>query len=413
MTVVGRPIHFSKILFLAPLWKRCGIVLLYSGIVLLPICLSCSSITGPEVAQDVIFDLAPDHYRVIGYHPSWMQDSWKSYDYNVLDQILFFDLSLNRDGTIKDRNGWPDRWEGLIDLAESNDVTLIPTLSILDSDTFLRLFEHPDHVAALRETLVNLVQETTVHGLHLDFEMYDPSTSYIRRAFTRFIHDLRSDLTGVQPELVLSLFALAFDEYDVYDEAALSEYLDFFIVQGYDLHWINDTQAGPIAPLDGWDRKNWNSIVQRFATLGIPKKKLVMGVPYYGYEWPTESEEIGSKTRGPGIITTFAPLISPDAPISAAERVEAFGNRRDVDSGSPYYVFRDSTGWYQGWYEDAESLSAKYDFVKQQSLGGIAIFPLGYGDETLAEAIRDAFWSASKWKFTDVHVSAFSGNESD
>jgi spore germination protein YaaH len=68
-----------------------------------------------------------------------------------------------------------------------------------------------------------------------------------------------------------------------------------------------------------------------------------------------------------------------------------WGLLRDPVSGSPYYVYADATGWRQGWFEDAQSLRAKYAFVREQGLGGVAIFPLAYGDEPLWNDLRDAF----------------------
>ncbi len=60
-------------------------------------------------------------------------------------------------------------------------------------------------------------------------------------------------------------------------------------------------------------------------------------------------------------------------------------------SGTPYYAFQDELGWRQGWFEDAESLRAKYRFVRERGLGGVAIFPLAYGDAALWTDLRAAF----------------------
>jgi spore germination protein YaaH len=75
----------------------------------------------------------------------------------------------------------------------------------------------------------------------------------------------------------------------------------------------------------------------------------------------------------------------------AHERADRYGLRRDPESGTPYYAFEDSTGWRQGWFEDAESLGAKYSFVRARGLGGVVIFPLAYGDEELWADLREAF----------------------
>lgn len=336
-------------------------------------------------------------FWVAGYHPWWLKDAWQAYDLSTLGKILFFDLSVGADGTLSKRNGWPGAWAPMVARMHEQGLAVVPTVSILDTPTFQNLFSEPAHTQALRRALVGLVAETSVDGVHLDFEVFDGVTPYVRRAFVSFVRDLRADLDAERPGLYLSVFTLALDEHDAYDEGALAEHVDYLVVQGYDFHWSGDSQAGPVAPLSGWGRKNWQSVVDRYLSLQVPRGKIVMSVPYYGYEWPTTSDAPGAATRGPGTFTTYAPLpVGQDAGLlaSAREQAAAHGLRRDPASQSPYYAYRDSSGWRQGWYEDAVSLRAKYDFVKRQQLGGVAIFPVGYGDAELDAVLRDAFGTA-------------------
>ena len=156
----------------------------------------------------------------------------------------------------------------------------------------------------------------------------------------------------------------------------------------------NGTSAGPVAPLTGWAGADWQAIVARYTALGIPRERLVMTVPYFGYEWPTDTEHPGAVTRGPGQAITYAPVDEAYLPwirIAAEARTAAYGLRRDAASGSPYYAYRGADGWYQGWFEDALSLQAKYAFIRQAGLGGVAVFPLGYADGRLDAVLRDAF----------------------
>ena len=64
---------------------------------------------------------------------------------------------------------------------------------------------------------------------------------------------------------------------------------------------------------------------------------------------------------------------------------------RDGESRSPWYRYQTAEGWRQGWYEDAESLREKYEFARVRGVGGIALFPLAYGDEEIWEGLRAAF----------------------
>jgi spore germination protein YaaH len=133
-------------------------------------------------------------------------------------------------------------------------------------------------------------------------------------------------------------------------------------------------------------------VLDRFLTLGVPARKIVMAVPLYGYQWPVTSDEPGASTRGVGVEIPLAPRadVVPEMPRAFTEAAR-HGARRDPASGSPYYAFQDSTGWQQGWFEDAESLRAKYAFVREHGLGGVALFPLAYGDPSLWPDLGEAF----------------------
>src|SRR5690606_33050006 len=126
-------------------------------------------------------------YWVLGYHPWWMQDAWQAYDLSVVGKILFFDVAVRDDGTFEERNGWPQAWGAMAARAHAADAAVVPTVSILDTGTFVDLFGDPAHTYALRQNLVALVDEAGADGLHLDFEVFDPVSPYVRRAFTSFV----------------------------------------------------------------------------------------------------------------------------------------------------------------------------------------------------------------------------------
>lgn len=333
-------------------------------------------------------------FWTMGYHPWWLGSAWTEYELSTLNKVMFFDLSAGADGTIVSRNGWPGDWRQLKRAVQQAGGYVLPTVSVFDAAVFTSIFSSGDKADVLREELLNVIDEAAVDGLHIDFEIFERVPRSARQGFVSFMRELRAGMDARERRLFLTAFTLALNSHDVYDEAALSEYLDYFVVQGYDFHWIEGDRAGPISPLRGWGTQNWQTVLDRYLKLGIPRSQIVMSVPYYGFEWPTETDVPGSRTRGPGIFTTYAPLpasITSNPPPSAREQAARFGIRRDSQSGSPYYVFEDSTGWYQGWFEDAESLRAKYEFVTQEGLGGVAIWPLGYGDESLAHVLREIF----------------------
>lgn len=332
--------------------------------------------------------VSPLAMESMAYHPWWMQHAWTTYDWSLIDVVFFFDLPVSHAGTLEDRRGWPHAWVDMISAAQSADTPIHMTVSILEADVFRSVFSTPAFIHSLEESLMDLAASGSLSGLHLDVELFEPVTAQQREAFTAFVQRLGDRLRASRPGFQVSIFLTAGDPADAYDEATLASAVDFVVVQAYDLHWLTGDTAGPVAPLSGWGNRNWQSILQRMDAEGVPRSKMLFSIPYYGYEWPTETGQIGSRTRGSGRLTTYAPTLAGIP--SARDQAVRNGLERDTASGSPWYAVEDSTGWTQGWFEDATSLSLKYTFVQQEGLRGVAIFPYAYGDEILEAALRDA-----------------------
>lgn len=331
-------------------------------------------------------------YVVAGYHPYWLQDAWRQYDRSLYDEVYFFSVEVDSTGRFADRHGWPDRWFTMQrDLAGSG-VRVTPVVTLFSQSAFERLFSSEESSDILLENLISLVRDSPLSGgLQLDFEVYQPVPAAVRTNFTQFVEELRRAMDGVRPNLLLSLYVLAYDQSDVFDEVALASQADYLVVQGYDLHGRTEGKTGPVAALEGWGNRNWSTIVDRFTDLGVPAAKIVMSVPYFGYEWPAVSAEPGARTTGRGSSISYAAVdtsMIPGGIGSAMEAAREHGLERDAVSGSPYYAYQDSTGWRQGWFEDPESLERKYRFVVERGLRGVAVFPPAYGTEELNAPLR-------------------------
>ena len=349
----------------------------------------CAAGPGPRVAMPTNVDRP----FVAGYHVYWAEDAWTDYPMDALDELFFFELEVGADGWILDPHGWPAEWRGMVETAAEAGVQVVPTVSMHDPEAFTALFRDASRVDVLVETLMDLLAGTpTLSGLHLDVEVFQRVSLEARDGYTAFVAQLADRMRALHPRLSLSVFVLAFDDDDVYNERALGQIADFIVVQGYDYHSMGSATAGPVAAVRGWDRLSWEGVLRRFDAFGVPRRKILMSVPLYGYEWPVASEEPGAETLAPGVPVPYtAPAaVLPEAP-RALERVEEHGLRRDPVSGSPYYVFRTDGMWVQGWFEDDESLRLKYAFVRENGLGGIALFPLAYGTEELWEEMREVF----------------------
>lgn len=329
-------------------------------------------------------------FQVFGYHAWWMRDTWRTYDFGSLDKLMYFELRATGDGSFIETNGWPGEGTSLRSEARRAGTMVVPTVAVLDETSFTTLFGSPANMRRLLDNTMKAVLEAQADGVHLNFEMFAPVSRNVRGNITRFVQDLRAALDRQRPGAEITVFTPGFDYPDVYDEGALARVADFLVVQGYDMHWSTGPSSGPLSPLRGWDGVNWESILKRYLDLGVPREKIVMTIPFYGYEWPTVSDQPGAPTRGMAKTITYAPVSANYLPliqVNALDRVGRHGVRRDPVSQSPYYVYKGTDGWYQGWYEDTKSLQSKYEFIRREKLAGIAIFLLGYDGGQLMRSL--------------------------
>jgi hypothetical protein len=118
---------------------------------------------------------------------------------------------------------------------------------------------------------------------------------------------------------------------------------------------------------------------------GNDRDKIILGLPYYGYEWPTTSGSAGASTTGSGDAKFYSEAIA---------LAESYGPLWNDESQTPWYRYQDgNNNWHQGWYDDSLSLSLKYELAIDEDLLGIGIWALGYDgtEPELWGALEDHF----------------------
>jgi hypothetical protein len=270
-------------------------------------------------------------------------------------------------------------------------------LGLFDARVFDRVFSSETARARLLRQIEALLASTRADGVHLDMEIFEPPSAEAVSGAQRFVQALSERLKQGPVPRRLSVFLVMGAEVDIYGPATL-DLFDRVVLQGYDAHWPTGERAGPLAPLAGPDKLNWPNALKAALARGIARERILLSVPYYGYEWQTESERPRARAIGRARELTYALKDSerlPRIPHSALEKAALHGTRRDSESGSPYYTYRDPAGAaFQGWYEDAESLRAKYRFIQREGIGGAAVFPVRYDAGRLDPLLREFFVGA-------------------
>lgn len=172
---------------------------------------------------------------------------------------------------------------------------------------------------------------------------------------------------------------------NIFNGPVIKDYIDYLTIMAY--FWDDKNPvSGPIEPMlqdDNSDASVITGINYWKNTENISINKILLGVPYYGYERETYSDERLSHVEG---IVKWVYL----------ENVQKYHYDRYFDNvwKTPWQVWNEDDQWYQLHYEDVESLTYKYDKVNSDNLAGISIWNINYAmnRSDLWQLIDDKFF---------------------
>ncbi len=147
--------------------------------------------------------------------------------------------------------------------------------------------------------------------------------------------------------------------YEGHDYRILGENSDFVFVMTYEWGYTYGPPLA-VAPLPQVRK------VLEYALTEIPREKIWMGIPNYGYDWTLPYVQGESMARSIG-----------NAEAVEIARLRGVNISYDKTSESPYFEYTDDTGRnHIVWFEDARSINAKFDLLTELGLSGIGCWNL-------------------------------------
>jgi spore germination protein YaaH len=316
----------------------------------------------------------------LGWHPYWVSSTaHQLYDYEALTHIAYFSYEVDTVTggytTIHDWNTTP-----IISYAHQRGTKVLLTVTNFGTTANTKILSDTVKQVTMLNNLVNLLKVRNGDGVNFDFELV-PATqktnmvNFVKRA----VRIIKKELPGAE----ISLATPAVDWSSAWDFASLSALCDYLIVMGYDYYYKGSSTAGPVAPLEG-ENYNISRTIDTYLNAGVSPEKLLLGVPWYGYDWPVVSNIRKAAVTGTGTARVF----------TAAEALaDTHGKTFDQITKVPWVAYTSSSLWRQLWYDDIQSLSLKYDYVNSKNIGGIGIWALSYngGEQEVWDAIKASF----------------------
>ena len=254
--------------------------------------------------------------------------------------------------------------------------------SLTEDDNFsseraVWVLTRPELQAALIEQILSTIRAKGYRGLDVDFEYIPPAQ---REDYTAFIQALRDRLAPLGLPVVVALAPKTYAAqpgllYEAHDYAALGAAADYLLLMTYEWGYAY-SEPMAVAPIP-----NVRKVVE-YALTEIPARKLYLGIPNYGYDWPLPYEK--GKTRARSISNQEA------VELAVAHRAEI---QYDETAQSPYFQYTAPDGAaHEVWFEDARSMAVKLRLIKEYGLYGAGYwnlmrpYPQGW---TLLNAIYD------------------------
>ncbi|HDS09261.1 MAG TPA: hypothetical protein ENN73_03450, partial [Firmicutes bacterium] len=323
--------------------------------------------------------------EVVGFYNSYSSNYLSQIQWDLLTIVAWFSVTANADGSLTNSSGWHWPEYAPISTAHSNGVKVVLTVTCFNSTTIGTILGSSSIRATLINNLLTLVQNGNGDGVCIDFEGVP---SGYKTQLVTFMTELNNTFKTTNPDYHVSICTPAVDWSGVFDYDELALNSDALFIMAYDYHWSSGSKAGPVAPLTSgsvWGTYNVTWTVGDYIKWGLYPEKFILGVPYYGYKWPTDSGNLNANTTGTGTAVIFR---------NAKTQSQTYGRLWDTNSQTPWYKYQDP-GWFQCWYDDAESLILKYDLAISSSLGGVGMWALGY------DGMENDLWDVLRSKFCD------------
>ena len=333
--------------------------------------------------------------QVFGFLPYWeLSDRSTRLDYRLLSTIAYFGVGADAHGDLLKRNGDGSTSVGWAGWTSSRMTSVIEAAHHRGSRVVLTVqaFAWTTNQAASQSALLGsaaarlklarqiaaAVRDRGADGVNLDFE---PLVAGRTDEFVDLVRSVRAELNRIARGYQLTFDTTgSIGNYPI-EAATAPGAADAIFIMGYDYRTASSGSAGSIAPLGGPTYDLVDTVLA--FTDRVPARKLILGVPYYGRAWSTVSDKPRSKTHT-GAKYGWSASVTYDTAVALAKQHGRRYDRRDASAWIAYKRRTCSassgcvTTWREVYYDDAQSLGAKYDMINRFGLRGAGIWALGY-----------------------------------
>lgn len=296
-------------------------------------------------------------FEVNGYaYPGTSMDVLRK-TFPYLTYLSIFSYNVNPDGSLEEINDQP-----MISAARQAGVApiMVITNKGFDSDAASSVLNSQEIQDRLLGSVLQHLRNKQYYGLNIDFEYVYPSdrqnyNNFLEKASRMLIEQGFQLSTAIAPKISSQQTGL---QYTAHDYAAHGRIADRVIIMTYEWGFTYGPPM-PVAPLNEVRR------VLDYAVTEIPRNKIMMGIPNYGYDWTL-----------PFVKGTAARVVSNVGAVNLALNRGA-DIKFDPVAQSPYFYYYQDNVQHIVWFEDARSIMSKLYLAAGYRLRGVSYWTIG------------------------------------
>ncbi|MNQ77670.1 putative sporulation-specific glycosylase YdhD [compost metagenome] len=307
--------------------------------------------------------------QVWGWNGSSGAETIKAHVANTIgldvDSPTYFELA-DATGNLKDTsNADTVKW------LQKNGYTVYPLVSNQFSASLTTQFlADPAAQDKFIAALVGRSVQLGVPGINVDFESLAGTD---RNAFTAFISKLTASAhaKGLTISIDLPRGSVKWNHLSAFDHEKLGAIVDYVVIMAYDQYWRGSTSPGSVAGIPWADGG-----VQEFLSYGIPRDKIILGIPYYAREWQLDAKGalVGNRT-----------VLMKDIPALMASKSTT--QTWDKEFGQYKLEYKENGFTYVLWIENQATVTARMEIAKKYDIAGVAAWRLGYDSADLWQTV--------------------------
>ena len=256
----------------------------------------------------------------------------------------------------------------LIAMAQEYGVAPLMHLSTLteegnfSTERAARVLNNMELQNILIENVLQNLQDKGYHGLDVDFEFIGAAN---RDQYVAFIRNLAARLNPLGYEVITALAPKTSSTqpgllYEGHDYAGLGAASNAVLLMTYEWGYTYGPPMA-VAPI-----ANIHAVLD-YAVTQIPRDKIYLGIPNYGYDWPLPFVQGTTRARSISNMRAVQIALENGASIEYSE-----------ESQAPHFTYYNQTDGRQHevWFEDARSIRVKLALVPEYGFLGVGYWNL-------------------------------------